>query len=266
MFDVRGKIGLVTGGGQGIGLAIVKELLRNELKSVSILDVEEEASQRALIEIREEFGEGRAIFLKVDVANRDQFEDAFRNTVQQFGNLDIVINNAGVSGEREWAKQISINFTGVVTGTILAFEDYLPKYKIGREGVILNVSSIASLDLFPSAPVYTAAKCGIVALTRSMGHPLHYKRKNVKLMAICPGFTTTAMCNIRNETFFNEEYAQINEDYLRDASIVFQDPEDVARSALQIIKDGQSGSVWISENKEPPYEVVHPSREQIKKL
>ncbi|KAK5639028.1 hypothetical protein RI129_011520 [Pyrocoelia pectoralis] len=264
-FDLNKKVAIVTGGAQGIGLAIVKELLRNGLKGVAVLDVNEIAGQKAVDEIQKEFGPEKVLFQKTDVAIRKEFEDAFEKTISAFNHLDIVINNAGVACERNWEKEISINLTGTINGTMLGLECYLHQSKSGKEGVILNISSIAAFGSFFPSPVYAATKSGVVALTRAMGHALHYDRKNVKVMAICPGFTDTGFVKVKKEDLITEEYQHILKYFLKYNRIIFQTPEEVAKIVVDIIKEGQNGSVWVAENKEPPYEIECLSQLQQKK-
>uniref|UniRef100_A0A1Y1LQB1 Uncharacterized protein n=1 Tax=Photinus pyralis TaxID=7054 RepID=A0A1Y1LQB1_PHOPY len=109
MFNVAEKVALVTGGAHGIGLAIVRELLHNGVKGVAILDVNEALGQEALQQIRNEFGDGKARFLRVDVSSRQEFGEAFRKAVDIFKQLDIVVNNAGILNDLDWEKEIGVN-------------------------------------------------------------------------------------------------------------------------------------------------------------
>lgn len=82
---------------------------------------------------------------------------------------------------------------GTVYGTLLAMEEYIPKYKTGDEGVIVNLSSTAGLDPFPMIPVYTGTKFAVQGLSRSFGSEAHYKRTKVRVLALCPGATDTPL-------------------------------------------------------------------------
>uniref|UniRef100_A0A1Y1N9I9 Uncharacterized protein n=1 Tax=Photinus pyralis TaxID=7054 RepID=A0A1Y1N9I9_PHOPY len=104
-----GKVALISGGGAGIGLQYAKELLRNGLRAVTLADINKVNGENALKEIQEEFGHEKAIFVQVDVAEKDQYEEAFKQTVDKYKNLDIVVNNAGVMNDAIWERQISIN-------------------------------------------------------------------------------------------------------------------------------------------------------------
>ncbi|KAK5642093.1 hypothetical protein RI129_008260 [Pyrocoelia pectoralis] len=265
MFDIAGKVALITGGGQGIGLATAKELLKNKLKAVAIIDINEVIGQKAVREIQEEFGEGKAIFLNYDVSIRTQFEEAFKATINAFQHLDVVINNAGIVNEEDWERTIDVNLTGTINGTLLALENYLPQSKIGEEAVILNVSSIGAFTFFAATPTYNATKCGIISVTCCLGHPLHYERKKVKVMAVCPGVTETDLFNRKNVKPLNENCDKLGDEFQRTFPHEIQTAEDVARGAVHIIKEGQSGSIWIAENKNPPYEVDYVAMQNIRR-
>ncbi|KAK5642198.1 hypothetical protein RI129_008365 [Pyrocoelia pectoralis] len=251
MFDVAGKVALVTGGARGIGLAIVKELLQKGIKGVAILDLNETLGQEVLQEIFKEFGDGKAIFLKVDVSSRKQFEDAFKKTVEVFKNLDIVVNNAGILNDLDWEREIEVNLGGTTNGTILAFEDYLPLYKSGEEAVILNISSISALHCHASIPIYSATKGGIVTLTRSLGQSLHYEHKNIRVMVLCPGFVDTNL----GGTLIGPNYASIMKVHDFNPRPIPQRPEHIGKAAIEIIQGGDNGSVWILEYNTPLYEI-----------
>ncbi|XP_031347330.1 15-hydroxyprostaglandin dehydrogenase [NAD(+)]-like [Photinus pyralis] len=266
MFNLNQKVAIVTGGAQGIGLAIVKELLRNGAKGVSIIDINATAAKRAVSEIQDEFGLGKVLFITADVSIESQFEDAFEQTISTFENLDIVVNNAGISCNKDWTKGISVNLTGTVNGTMLGFERYLPENKSDNEAIILNVASISALSFIPAGPVYSATKGGVVALTRAMGQDVHYVRKRVKVMAVCPGFTDTALGNVNKEALYSDDYMAIYEYYFRNNVTIFQTTDEVARAAIKILKEGENGSVWVAANKEPPFEIERLTLEQLKKV
>ncbi|PSN50765.1 hypothetical protein C0J52_05938 [Blattella germanica] len=107
--DPKGKIALVTGAAQGIGLTITKELLHHGAKGVSICDVNTTKGQEAAEQLQNEFGKDKVVFIKTDVSIEDEFKSAFEQTIKQFGGLDIVCNNAGIFNDRLWQRTISIN-------------------------------------------------------------------------------------------------------------------------------------------------------------
>uniref|UniRef100_A0A8C6KB82 15-hydroxyprostaglandin dehydrogenase n=1 Tax=Nothobranchius furzeri TaxID=105023 RepID=A0A8C6KB82_NOTFU len=138
---LAGKVALVTGGAQGIGRAAVQSLLQSSAK-VAVLDLNKTCGEQCKAQLDAEFGEGQCTFIQCDVSNGDALRDAFQTTMDKFGRLDIVINNAGINNEKNWEKTIQVNLTSVIKGTYLALEHMSKEY--GKEGgTIINVSSMA---------------------------------------------------------------------------------------------------------------------------
>jgi len=245
MFDLKGKVALVTGAASGIGFAFAKELLRNGLKAVALVDVNAKNGQKALSEITKEFGTNSAIFVKADVSDKVQFEDAFKTTVGTFKQLDIVINNAGILNERQWEKCVAVNLMAVITGSMLAMEKYFPKYKSSSEAVILNTASVAGLIAQDGFSAYCATKFGVVGFTRALSDT-HFQKTKVRVLAICPGFTKTALLEL-DDNKVSEPYLST---FLGKREVLgYQKPEDVAENAINIIRNAPSGSVWLVVNK-----------------
>ena len=264
MFDIYGKVALVTGAASGLGLLYVKELLRNGIKGVTIADINDVFGERAIEEIKNEYGDEKAIFVNVDVSDKYQLEEAFKSTIQAFENIDIVINNAGTLNDAHWEKEIQVNLNGTVNGTLLAFDHYLTTYKSGPEGVVINISSIGGLDAFATAPIYTASKFGIIGIGRAYGSQLHYERNNIKIITICPGFTVASLNDVVNhDSLLGMEYGKIMHKEYDDIAV--QSPTFLAKSVIHIIQEGKTGSVWVVEGEEPPYEIDFPNRQQRKK-
>ncbi|KAA8595355.1 hypothetical protein FQN60_012490, partial [Etheostoma spectabile] len=160
--SLNGKVALVTGGAQGIGRAVVHSLLQSAAKTlksppdkqslvpqVAVVDLNKTCGEESKAQLDAEFGEGNCNFIPCDVSNGDALRafcfcgiDAFQSTVDQFGRLDIVINNAGINNEKNWEKTIQVNLTSVINGTYLALEHMSKEH--GKEGgTIINVSSMA---------------------------------------------------------------------------------------------------------------------------
>ncbi|KAK5649591.1 hypothetical protein RI129_000620 [Pyrocoelia pectoralis] len=242
MFSVGGKVAIVTGGARGIGLAIVKELLINDAKGIAIFDIKADLGERVVEEINNEFGAGKVIFLNVDVRYRNEVECAMKKTVAHFKHLDIVVNNAGIFNDNEWEKSIEVNLTGTSNGTVLAFKHYLPSYKSGNEGVILNIASVAAVQpIFPYYPIYNATKSGV--------------RNNVRIMALCPNSTATEMGPLEENRYMIPAFFNLQTQLNLESPSVWQEPEYVAKAAVEIMGKGKNGSVWISEYSNAPYEI-----------
>ncbi|XP_067003622.2 15-hydroxyprostaglandin dehydrogenase [NAD(+)] isoform X1 [Anabrus simplex] len=257
--DPNEKVALVTGGASGIGLACIEELLASGSK-VSIIDKNAQAGKKVLDDIEKKFGRNRAVFIETDVLDPVSFEAAFKKTFDTFKGLDIVINCAGISDFSRWELEIGINLTAVVRGTMLALEK-MGKNKGGKGGVVINIASILGLECMAGLPVYSASKHGVVGLSRSFGMPFHFERTGVRVLAMCPGVTDTALVAEFNrrasDDIAKEGCRELNQ-------LPQQVPEDVAKGVLHMIRYAANGSVWVSEGGEPVYEVRIPHREEMK--
>lgn len=181
------KIAIVTGGGRGIGRAIVRRFAE-EGAGVVIADVNEEAGRATQDEVTA--SGGRALFLPCDVADRAQVEAAVARTTQEFGRLDILVNNAGITGENgpflevsqeTWDRIVRVNQTslfvcGQVAGRVMA---------AARSGCIINISSVNSVVPQPRVIAYAAAKAAVDSMTRSMAIDL--APYNIRVNSIAPG-------------------------------------------------------------------------------
>ncbi|MGH0164933.1 UNVERIFIED_CONTAM: hypothetical protein FKN15_048256 [Acipenser sinensis] len=105
---LAGKVALVTGGAQGIGRAVAEALLQNAAK-ISLVDFNQEVGEQCITCLDQEFGSDNCLFIQCDVTDREKLQDAFKRTVEHFGKLDIVINNAGINNEKNWEKTIEVN-------------------------------------------------------------------------------------------------------------------------------------------------------------
>ncbi|KAG5883305.1 hypothetical protein JTB14_008592 [Gonioctena quinquepunctata] len=258
VFEIQGKVGLVTGGASGLGLKYAKELLRNGLKGVTLADLNEDFGKNALKEIEEEFGPNRAIFVRTDVTSFQQFNDAFQKTVDKFKNVDILINNAGILNDAVWEKEIAININGTIHGVLLATEKYFPKYKQGSEAVIINISSSAGLSGYAHIPVYCGTKHAVIGMTRSWGDSFLYEKLKTRFVAICPGVTNTPLIFDmagRNMGGIYEEFLQSNLNAWPN-----QEPDHVGKEMIKVIKNAPNGTIWVVEAGEPAYEYIPTSR------
>ncbi|KAK5642131.1 hypothetical protein RI129_008298 [Pyrocoelia pectoralis] len=254
MFDLKNKVALVTGGASGIGLCSVKEFLKNDVKGVAIIDVNEVAGSIVAQELKNEFGD-KVIFVKVDITAKDQFEEAFKETIKRFGYLDIVINSAGVLDDRRWKLEVDVNLNGTIHGNLLAL-DYIQRNRQGSEGVIVNIASIAGISVRGFLPIYNATKHAIVGLSRTFGLKAHYERTNIKVICVCPGPTTTTLVNYSVEKLLGQEYMDIKDEVK--SELKYQRPESVGEGIIKVISTAETGSVWIIENGEAPYEIEIP--------
>lgn len=187
-----GKVGIVTGAASGIGLAIA-EALAKEGANVAIADLNEESGEKAVEGIQ---GLGRdAIFIKTNIAKREDCKRLIEETVKKFGRIDILVNNAGIQNvapivdfpEDRWDLLIGIMLTGSFLCTKYALP-YMIKQKSGR---IINMSSIHGLIGAKFKSAYVAAKHGVIGLTKVTA--LEMLENGITANAICPTFVRTPL-------------------------------------------------------------------------
>jgi NAD(P)-dependent dehydrogenase (short-subunit alcohol dehydrogenase family) len=228
-----GKVVIITGGALGIGRAAALEFARRGARVV-VADVQVDAGKETIAAIDQQGGE--AIFVETDVSQPDQVEALIQKTVDTYGRLDCAFNNAGIEGElaptaesseENWHRVISINLTGVWLSM---------KYEIAQMlrqggGAIVNMSSIAGLVGTPHVPAYSAAKHGVLGLTKTAA--LEYATQGIRVNAVCPGAIDTAM--IKRFTAGEEElYAQLAQDHPLQR---LGTPEEVAAAVVWLCSD-----------------------------
>lgn len=189
--DLGGRVALVTGGGSGIGRATALTLGARDA-SVVVADVDEASAA----ETAELIGAGaRVAVVRADVADAAAVAAMVAFTVERFGALDYACNVAGVSGEQkpftdhtlaEWQQVINVDLTGV----FLCMQHELRQMAEQGRGAIVNVSSAAGVVPAPGQPQYTAAKHGVLGLTKQAAQ--EYARAGIRVNAVLPGQTETA--------------------------------------------------------------------------
>ncbi|KAB0792832.1 hypothetical protein PPYR_14791 [Photinus pyralis] len=266
-YDFIGKFALVTGGNRGIGLGITSALLENGVKGVTMVHINPTRSKEAVDSLGAQFGQGRVIVLIADVSDEKQLEEAFKKSIAHWGGLDIVINNAGVVNENNPVRLTNINAIGVMHGTLLGMR-HMSVAKGGRGGVVINISSIYGIDHLFASPVYSATKAYVLGLGRAFGHESYYDQTKVRVLTLCPGLTDTELLSkvpfkmgISNEfipDLIEIAYALVDSSYL-------QSPHNLGRAVTVMLQCGASGSVWVAEDEQLPYEIDIPVRTAMKK-
>ncbi|XP_035522439.1 15-hydroxyprostaglandin dehydrogenase [NAD(+)]-like isoform X1 [Morone saxatilis] len=186
---LNGKIAVVTGAALGIGKAMTEILLQNGA-TVVLLDVNEAAGKSLKEALDKQYGREKTLFLNCDVESEEHIKAAFQKTVETFGGIDILCNNAGILNERTWEKMVSINLVGAIRVAYLALQ-HMNKLTGGRGGVIVNTASMAGLGPLMSCPVYTATKHGVVGFTRAMAAASTASGYGIRFNALCPSFVQT---------------------------------------------------------------------------
>lgn len=171
--DLHHKKAIVTGGARGIGYAIAERLLQSGAQ-VSLWDVDVDAMAEAALELSKLGGVHVA---QVDVTCDESTQRAAASTLEAFGQIDILVNNAGIAGSTaklwelpvaEWRKVVDID----LIGPYLCCRAVVPHMLKQRYGRIVNIASIAGKEGNPNASHYSAAKAGVIALTKSLGKEL----------------------------------------------------------------------------------------------
>ncbi|MBT2699138.1 3-oxoacyl-ACP reductase [Bacillus sp. ISL-40] len=231
MTELKDKVAIVTGGSRGIGASIALELAKNGAKVVINYNIRKELADKVVAEINE-FG-GEAYAVQADVSESNEAAYLVQETINHYGKLDILINNAGITRdstfkkltEEDWRKVIDVNLNSVYNNTSAALP-YLLESDAGR---IINISSIIGQAGGFGQTNYAAAKAGLIGYTKSLA--LELARSKVTVNAICPGFIGTEMVQAIPEKVLAGIVEKVPQKRLGK-------PEEIARGVVFLCKDG----------------------------
>uniref|UniRef100_A0A0A9WS12 15-hydroxyprostaglandin dehydrogenase [NAD(+)] n=1 Tax=Lygus hesperus TaxID=30085 RepID=A0A0A9WS12_LYGHE len=255
MFDLSQAVALVTGGAQGIGRTFVEHLLAAGAK-VAIGDLTNSVGAKTQQELVAEYP-GKILFVPCDVTNPTEFEAAVKSTIQKFGTINLIINNAGICNESEgaWQKMIRINIDGTVTGTKLGFK-YMSKENGGTGGTVVNIASLTTFVPWDPVPVYCATKAFVNQFSRSYGRPLHYESSGVKVIAINPGLTDTAILEHAAQGLVKDcDKVRENLSHFLETHPI-QQVENMGKGLITVLQNAENGAMWVIQDDEPAREIT----------
>lgn len=244
MARLANKVAIVTGAAQGIGLGIAR-VFAAEGASVALSDVNDSAGAAAARELAD--GDARATYIHADVAREDDVQRLVAATVERFGRLDIVVNNAGIvavqtveeSSAEDWDRVMAIN----VRSIFLTTKHALPHFRAAGGGSILNVASVSSFVGQQGTPAYCASKGAVLMLTKSLA--LDYGREHIRANCICPGITDTPMLRYHARHAADPE-AHLRRRLERVPTGAMLYPEDMGRAAAFLCSDEAAGITGTS--------------------
>jgi NAD(P)-dependent dehydrogenase (short-subunit alcohol dehydrogenase family) len=244
MAKLQNKVSVVTGGGSGIGRSSAKLFAAEGAKTL-VVDMDEKGGAETVSQIKAQGGS--AYFVKADVTSEKSCTDMIQTAVKKFGGVDVLLNAVGMPGHvrienlplEDWKKIIDVNLTSV----FLTSKYAVPEMRKRGGGSIINISSSAGLVGSGGGAPYSAAKGGVVLLTKSLA--LVLAKDKIRVNAICPGGVDTPM-NIR---FFaaaeNPEEARAK--YLSSIPLGrLAKPEEIAAAALYLASEDAAFTTGIA--------------------
>jgi len=243
---IENKVSIITGSGNGMGKATAL-LFAEEGAKVVVTDLNVKAGQAVADQINASGGD--AIFIKCDISQEDEVKNLVDKTMGKYGRIDILDNNAGVATAfqsddfkvwggawelplKDWNKMLSINLNGMY----LVSHYVIPIMIEQKSGTIVNISSSNALMAVPNSDSYTAAKGGIVSLSRVLAARLG--QYNIRVNCICPGYVKTPL--------HGERWEKLDDDPGTKALLAtfpiarIGTPEDIAKAVLFFASDDSS--------------------------
>lgn len=241
IFDVTGRVAVVTGGASGIGLGIATALARAGA-NVVIADLNGAAAEAVAAKLAAEAGVD-AVGLAVDVTAAEQAEALVASTLERFGRLDILVNNAGIGIHcrpedmtmEQWDLNVSVNLRSVFHLSKLAYDSLRD-----GGGKIINIGSMYSIFGAGEVPAYAASKGGVVQLTKSLA--VAWAEQGIQVNAILPGWINTGL-----GAQGRREMEGLNERVLaRTPAARWGEPEDLAGVAIFLASDASNFVTGVS--------------------
>ena len=229
----KDKTVIITGASRGIGLSIA-ETFAKEGANISLCSTNDEKAQATAQSIADKFnvktyGQG------IDIKDFDSVQSFIKNTVNEFGQVDVLINNAGITKDNlllrldqtDWSDVIETNLNSIFNTTKSVIK-FMLKKKYGR---IINVASVVGLMGNPGQSNYAASKAGMIAFTKSIAR--EYGKKNITINAVAPGFIQTDMIETLPKDYLDNIIDNI-------PMVRLGKPDDVSRAVLFLASDNAS--------------------------
>lgn len=234
------KVILITGASRGIGNNISKNLAKENIVIANYNNSEAEAKK-----LKKELEEKNINIdiIKADVCNRNQVKEMIKQTIDKYGHIDVLINNAGISQyklftditDSDWAEIMNTN----LNSNFIVTQEVVKNMIHNKEGLIVNISSIWGITGAAMEVAYSTSKAGIIGLTKSLAKELG--PSNIRVNAIAPGIINTSM----NSKFSEEEINNIQEEIPLEK---IGEPEEVTKCIEWLIKDNYTTGQVISIN------------------
>ncbi len=232
MGSLEGAVVVVTGASRGIGHAIAAELGQAGAKVV-VNYVKSKGPAEDLVATLQQSGSPESVAIQADVSDPQQAARLIEETIQRFGRIDVLVNNAGINIDRsmknlsieDWSKVIQND----LSGSFYTLKAALPYFMQQKSGKIINISSLNGQVASFGQANYSAAKAGIIGFTRTAA--LELARSNVTVNAVCPGFIATEMWDGMPDKVKEAILARIPLGRVGT-------PQEVARAVRYLIVDG----------------------------
>ncbi|XP_061712001.1 15-hydroxyprostaglandin dehydrogenase [NAD(+)]-like [Cydia pomonella] len=246
-YEWKDKVVLITGAANGIGAAVVRQVLEEGAKHIAILDVDETSGVPLQDEINSKHGPGKAKFHRCDVTNDDQLFTAFDSLVKEQGIIDVVINNAGIMNDTPnvYKKEIDINVTALITSTLKALESMRVDGG-GKGGTVINISSVTALSQSHWVPIYAGTKAAVLQFSNCIGKEEYFAQTGVRVVTVCFGATATELVKSTKLGSLDKNVTPKFMSEAFEAKLYIQKTESAAAGVVSAYKQGASGSTWLA--------------------